>query len=73
VLSAFDSDKSGKLNAAEAQQGFAGWFSGWDADKDGLLTDPELRAGIDRDLAPRGGPGGFPPPRAGDAPPANQQ
>ena len=56
-ITAFDSDKDAKLARGEFTQGFAGWFEKWNTDKSGTLSDEQLRAGIDRDLAPpRGGP-----------------
>ena len=43
-------------------QGFAKWFGTWNVDRSGALTEEQLRAGINQDLAPfRGGPGFGPP------------
>ncbi len=50
---------------------FAKWFENWGGWKTGYLTEEQLRSGINRDLAPRGMPGGFGPP--GGRPPMQQQ
>ncbi|MHB1307442.1 MAG: CotH kinase family protein [Limisphaerales bacterium] len=45
----------------EFTRGFARWFEAWNTDRTGVLTDEQLRAGIDKDLSPfRGGPPGGP-------------
>jgi len=67
-MAAFDDDKDGVLTHGEFTQGFAKWFAGWNTDKSGVLTDEQLRAGINQDLSPfrggpPGGPGFGPPPR----------
>ncbi len=61
-MDALDADKNGKITREEFTRGFAQWFAAWQPDKSGLLTGEQLRAGINRDLAPfRGGiPGGEP-------------
>lgn len=64
VMSALDTDKNQELTRDEFTQGFSRWFGSWNADQSGLLTDEQLRAGIDKDLAPT--PGG--PPRGGPRP-----
>jgi len=65
-MTALDANKDGELSRAEFTQGFAKWFAAWNTDKSGLLTDEQLRGGINQDLAPnfggmRGGPGFGPP------------
>ena len=63
-MTAFDGDKDGVLTRGEFTQGFAKWFDRWNTDKNGVLTDEQLRAGINQDLSPfRGEPPGGPPPR----------
>jgi spore coat protein H len=60
-MDAFDENKDGKISHDEFTAGFAKWFSGWNSDKSGALTETQLREGINRDLAPfRGGPPGGP-------------
>jgi hypothetical protein len=66
-LAALDADKNGAVTQTEFAQGFQQWFNSWNTDQSGILTEDQLRAGIDKDLSPfRGGlPGGFgfgPPP-----------
>src|SRR5437667_161850 len=58
-----DADKDGALTRDEFTEGFAKWFGAWNTDQSGALTEEQLRAGINRDLAPsRFPPGGPPPP-----------
>jgi hypothetical protein len=60
LATALDADKNGDIPLAELQQAFQTWFDAWNTDPEPSLTEAELRAGIDRDLAPfRGGPPGF--------------
>jgi spore coat protein H len=60
-MPALDSDKDGQITKDEASRSFSKWFEAWK--KTEALSDEDLRAGIDRDLAPQfGGPGGFRPP-----------
>jgi len=65
-MSALDSNKDGTISRKEFTEGFGVWFVKWNSDQSGFLTDEQLRAGINQDLAPfRGGPPGFgsgPPP-----------
>jgi spore coat protein H len=65
-LIALDANKDGTVTQKEFTEAFARWFAAWNTDKSGVLTDEQLRAGIDKDLAPRfdGPPGGrgFGPP-----------
>lgn len=69
-LEALDKDKDATVTRAEFTGGMDQWFRSWNADGSGVLTDEQLRAGIDRDLAPfRGGFPGFGPPRGEGGPP----
>jgi spore coat protein CotH len=70
-LTALDADKDGTVSHAEFSQTFQRWFETWNTDPSGSLSDPELRAGIDKDLAPFRGqpPGGFGPAPGGFGPP----
>jgi hypothetical protein len=62
-MTALDADKDGALTRQEFTQGFAKWFGAWNTDQSGVLTEEQLRAGINRDLVPsRFPPGGPPPP-----------
>jgi hypothetical protein len=57
LMNAFDTNKDGKLAKGEFLAGFDKWFGDWNADKSGVLTEAQLRDGINRDLSPfRGGP-----------------
>ena len=71
-MTALDDDKDGTITRDEFIRGFGKWFGSWNTDKNGVLTDDQLRAGINRDLSPfRGGPpggAGFGPP--GGPPPS---
>ncbi len=60
-LHTFDTDKDGALAKVEFTEGFARWFSSWSDGDSGILTEEQLRAGIDKQFAfPRGGPSGRP-------------
>jgi spore coat protein CotH len=61
-LDALDQDKDSVVTHDEFVQGFAKWFESWNTDHSGVLTEDQLRAGINKDLSPfRGGPPpGFP-------------
>jgi hypothetical protein len=62
VMDQFDTNKDGKVTHDEFLAGFAKWFMEWNTDKSGLMTEQQLRSGINRDLVPfRGGPGFGPP------------
>lgn len=58
-VEAFDQDKDSVITQAEMDQTFAKWFAGWSGDQSGALSEEQLRAGIDKDLAPTR-PGPFP-------------
>ena len=63
-MTALDADTDGEITRNEFTQGFAKLFEAWNTDKSGVLTDEQLRAGINQDLSPfRGGPPGGPSPR----------
>jgi hypothetical protein len=68
-LTAMDADKSGAVTPQEQGQTFAKWFADWDKDRSGVLSDDELRSGINQDLSPfRNGPSpAFGPPGFGPA------
>jgi len=56
-LSAMDTNQDEVITREEFSQGFAKWFDTWSTDKNGALTEEQLRAGLNRDLSPfRGGP-----------------
>ncbi len=63
-IKGLDVSKKGAVTADEFVQGFGRWFDAWNTDKTGVLTDSQLRAGIDKDLSPfrNGPPPGFGPP-----------
>ena len=69
-LRELDKDGDKAISRDEFARGFAGWFDSWDASKTGRLTDAQLRAGIDKDLAfiPGGPPPSPAPPRDGPKP-----
>jgi len=55
----FDGDQSGSLSREEFRAGFVKWFGSWNVDKNGQLTETQIREGLNRDLNPmRGGPPG---------------
>jgi hypothetical protein len=56
-MAAMDVNKDGQLARDEFTSGFEKWFLAWNTDNSGILTDEQLRAGIDKDITPsRGGP-----------------
>jgi spore coat protein H len=59
-LKALDTNQDREVSQEEFQSGFARWFEAWGG-KEGSLTAEQLRAGINRDLAPpMPGPGMMP-------------
>jgi spore coat protein H len=73
ITTALDADKDGAVTQVEFTQGFLKWFDAWNTDHRGVLTEEQLRAGINKDLLPfRGGPPpgmDFGPPPDGFEPP----
>jgi hypothetical protein len=70
LMETFDTNKDGKLTHDEFTAGFAKWFQDWNTDKSGLLTEEQLRTGINQDLSPfHGGP---PPGGPGFGPPGDE-
>jgi outer membrane protein assembly factor BamB len=62
LFAAADADKDGSLTRAELKATFEKWFTDWDKEKAGFLTEDQLRDGLNAVL-PRpdfGGPGGGP-------------
>jgi hypothetical protein len=59
-LRELDANKDKILTRGEFIAGFAKWFAAWNTDKSGVLSDKQLRDGIDRALSLF--PGGGPPP-----------
>jgi spore coat protein H len=53
IVSAMDADKNGRIAREEMQNGFTKWFADWNSDQSGVLNDEQLRAGINKDFAPR--------------------
>lgn len=70
-LTALDPDKNGSLTREEFVRSFQRWFETWNTNQSGSLSEPQLRAGLDRELAPFRGrpPGGFGFPPGGFGPP----
>jgi outer membrane protein assembly factor BamB len=63
LFTAADSDKDGTLTRAELKATFDKWFTEWDKDKSGFLSQDQLREGLNAALprpsfGGRGGPGG---------------
>jgi spore coat protein H len=58
-LAAIDTDKSGQLTREELVSALGRWYDAWNTEKGGLLSEDELRAGIDNDvvLGPNGAGG----------------
>lgn len=46
LFGATDTDKDGSLTLAEWKGTFSGWFSKWDADKAGALSEEQVRTGL---------------------------
>ena len=68
-MGALDLDHNGELTAGETSQGFQKWFEAWNTDKSGLMTEKQLRTGLNQALMPK--PGQFPG-RPGGPPPSGQ-
>ncbi len=47
-----DSDNDGAVSQAELSSLFEKWFADWDADKSGVLSAEELRAGLGKSFMP---------------------
>lgn len=57
-MTALDADKDQAITRAEFVDGFEKWFSRWDSEHAGVLTEEQLRRGMNRDFMPAfGGPG----------------
>lgn len=70
LLKALDDNKDSVVTRDEFTNGFSRLFRAWNSDQSGWLTEDQLRAGIDQDLAPfRDGFPGFGPPRGRGFPP----
>jgi hypothetical protein len=67
-MTALDADKDGELSREEFVGGFKKWFEAWDTEKTGVLTDEQLRAGINKDLPFRPAFGGPPGPDSSPRP-----
>jgi len=70
-VQALDANKDGLVSREEFLEGFSKWFEKWNTGGNGVLTEAQLRAGINKDLmAFRGGPPpGFGPPPDFEGPP----
>jgi hypothetical protein len=53
-MNAFDANHDGQLTHDEFVAGFDKWFTNWNFDKTGQLTEAQLKAGISQDLIPSG-------------------
>ena len=67
-MNQFDADRDAHLTRDEVAGGFNRWFQAWNEDKSGILSDAQLRDGINRAFMPPGfgrppGPAGGPPPQ----------
>jgi spore coat protein CotH len=49
-MNALDADKDGELTSEECVHAFSQWFDSWDGEKRGIISEDQLRAGLDRDL-----------------------
>ena len=49
-MNVLDADKNGALTSDEMAKGFDKWFSDWNSDKSGLLTEEQLRDGLNQIL-----------------------
>lgn len=72
-MGALDTNNDEMLTKNEFTRGFAKWFEGWDTAHSGVLSDEQLRAGINQQFSPfRGGPGGPRPGPGNNGPPGGQ-
>ncbi len=71
-VSEFDQNHDEAISREEVDQAFAKWFATWSEGKTDVMTEAQLRAGIDKDLSPfrNGPPGGGPFPGPGGPPEA---
>lgn len=60
LVRVMDVDKNGQVSREEFVGGFGRWFEAWNTDKSGLLTEDQLRAGLDKELVTQAGGAGFP-------------
>lgn len=51
-MSSLDSNKDQSVSHVEFTEGFSRWFQNWNKDKSGVLSDEDLRSGINKDLSP---------------------
>ena len=63
-----DGDDDKHLTRDEVADGFGRWFDEWNSDQSGVLSDDELREGINETFMPRGGPFGRPDGPGGPGP-----
>jgi hypothetical protein len=53
-----DADRDGRLSREEFRALAAVWFASWDKQKEGALSEAQLRLGLNGSLQMPGGPGG---------------
>lgn len=63
LVGAFDANKDGSLSRGELVAGFGNWFTAWNTDGSGRLTEQQIRAGLNQVMGPAG-PGSWGPPTA---------
>ena len=75
-MAELDQDKNGTVTRDEFDGCFQRWFSAWNTDQTGALTEDQLRSGLNEALSPfRGGPPGgfgFGPPGSMPPPPGSE-
>src|ERR1700749_115063 len=52
LFDALDPDKDGTLTKAELESGFNSWFTAWNSNQSGTLTQPQILAGLSNVLPP---------------------